>query len=361
MIDPANEVSLSINGSRYVGWTGVRIGAGIERVARDFNVSITREAEDAGQPGFFERVSPGDRVELRIGSDLVMTGHVDALPISYDDNSISRSITGRSLTADLVDCAAIYKGGQWIQRSLAQIARDLAGVYGVTVIDKGVSGLPVPEHQIDPGETVFESLDRVLQLRQALAFDDPSGRLVIDTIGTGKAVTALVRGENIKSCNADRDFKDCFSEYRVLGQRAGSDADYGGSTNQLQAVVRDSRVRRTRILQVKQSGQATLASCRDLARFERDRRAARPYEISYTVSGWRQGDGRLWAPNVRVLVWDDYLGLDGAEMLIAEVEYSYDDSGTVATLRVGPPDAYLPQPAEPQKRKAAKTGVETLP
>ncbi|EDQ6557263.1 baseplate protein, partial [Salmonella enterica subsp. enterica] len=38
-----NTVFLRVNGRDWGGWTSVRICAGIDRIARDFNVSITRQ------------------------------------------------------------------------------------------------------------------------------------------------------------------------------------------------------------------------------------------------------------------------------------------------------------------------------
>ncbi|EKR5135229.1 hypothetical protein P8I16_003863, partial [Escherichia coli] len=38
-----DNVTLRVNGREWNGWTSVRIGAGIERLARDFSVEITRQ------------------------------------------------------------------------------------------------------------------------------------------------------------------------------------------------------------------------------------------------------------------------------------------------------------------------------
>lgn len=359
MIEAQDQVALLVNGARFTGWTNVRVGAGIERIARDFSLTMTRQRSDQGLPGFVTTVKLGDKVEVFIGGDLVVTGYIDALPVSYDAQRVDFSAAGRSCTADLVDCSAVHPGGQWLNRTLAQIARDLARPYGVTVIDRGASGAALQEHQIDPGETAFESISRALRLRQVLAFDDPQGQMILDRVGGERAQTALVLGENIKSGENGRDFKECFSEYRVNGQRAGNDDDFAAVTSQQQGRVQDGRIRRNRLLVIKQPGQATLASCKARAQFERDRRAAKPFETSYTVVGWRQGDGSLWRPNLRVLVWDEYMGYAGAEMVIAEVEYAYGDEGTISTLRVGPAAAYLPEPPEEGgSRRKASTGAE---
>ncbi|WP_354270748.1 phage baseplate assembly protein, partial [Escherichia coli] len=38
-----DNVTLRVNGREWNGWTSVRIGAGIERLARDFSVEITHQ------------------------------------------------------------------------------------------------------------------------------------------------------------------------------------------------------------------------------------------------------------------------------------------------------------------------------
>lgn len=46
-----DNVTLRVNGREWNGWTSVRIGAGVERLARDFSVEITRQYREM-------RVSP---------------------------------------------------------------------------------------------------------------------------------------------------------------------------------------------------------------------------------------------------------------------------------------------------------------
>lgn len=351
MIEPENQVSIRIGGARYEGWTRVSISAGIERACRDFALTLTLPAQGL-RPEFARAIAVGEQVQVFIGSDLVLTGHIDALPKRYDARGVDFGAVGRSLTADLVDCSAIHDGSQWRGRTLAQIARDLAKPYGVTVIDQGVSGAPIPDHQIDPGESAFDSINRALQLRQVLAFDDERGRLILGRVGGAMAHTALVYGENLLEGSTGADFSQCYGEYRVYGQRAGDDDDFGAVTNQQRGRVLDPRVRRRRVLLIKQSGQADIASCRARAWFEREHRAAKPWETDYIVVGWRQGDGSLWRPNLRVRVWDEIMGYDGTEMVIAEVTYQLDDErGTTCALRVGPVAAYLPEP--PENRRSA--------
>lgn len=80
------------------------------------------------------------------------------------------------------------------------------------------------------------------------------------------------------------------------------------------------------------------------------------------VQGWRQGNGTLWQPNQRVIVFDPVCGFDNTELLVSEVTFTQDQNGTLTEIRVGPSDAYLPEPEAPArgKRKSQSTGGPVL-
>lgn len=337
------QVLLRINGQQWGGWTSVRIAAGIERVARDFSVEITH-----GWPGYDagdERpISVGDKVEVLIGDDPVMTGWIESTPLRYDATAVGRTISGRSLTCDLIDCVA--EPLQFREQSLVQIARALAAPFDVAVVNAGVPDTLLQGVQPSAGETVMAVLNKLLEQQQALAFDDAQGRLVLGRVGEQRATTALVLGDNILSAEATNSVSQRFSVYRVSGQRAGNDEDFGDATlTALQQSASDAQISRYRPLMIRQTGNATAASCQTRANFEAQQRAARSRQVTYRVQGWRQGDGQLWQPNQQVIVWDPLLGFDNQPLLLAEVTFTLDTSGSKTTLTLAPPDAYLPAPA----------------
>ncbi|MGT6543864.1 phage baseplate assembly protein, partial [Escherichia coli] len=342
-----DNVTLRVNGREWNGWTSVRIGAGVERLARDFSVEITRQwPGDDGITTLQPRIKNGSKVEVLIGDELVITGWVEATPVRYDARSVSTGIAGRSLTADLIDCAA--EPTQFNGRSLVQIAQALAAPFGIEVVNNGAPSGVIPDVQPDHGETVIEVINKILGQQQALAYDDPHGRLVIGGIGSTRAHTALVLGENILSCDTEKSIRERFSVYQVAGQRAGNDDDFGeATTTALRARTEDAFIARYRPMYIRQTGQATGAGCIARADFEARQRAARTDETTYVVQGWRQGNGTLWQPNQRVIVFDPVCGFDNTELLVSEVTFTQDQNGTLTEIRVGPPDAYLPEPEAP--------------
>lgn len=343
-------VTLVINNSEWGGWTGCSISAGIERLSRDFNVQITRR-----WPGVkgIPKITKGDAVEVYIGADKVITGFIEATPISYDSKQISYGIVGRSKTCDLVDCSIINQ--QFAGKSLAQIVKDIAAPFSLDVVDLGVAATALQGFQVDYGETGMEVINKLLGLQQVLAYDDQCGRVVLSPAGSKSADTALVLGKNVLRCDTEQSIQERFSEYQVAGQRAGNNQDFGKATlSAIRAKTTDSGVTRYRPMIIKQTGNATNQSCSDRCEFEMTRRQARTDEVTYTMQGWRQGSGRIWTPNELVTVFDPIVGFDNHELLIAEVTFSQNEQGTTSQLRIGPADAYLPELDENAKKEKQK-------
>ena len=348
----SDKVTLRVNGQDYAGWLEVEITAGIERQARDFNLAITRSWP--GATDIPRRVRPGDVAEVWIGADKVLTGYIDATPISYDENQVSVGVKGRSKTADLVDCAADFGKGQWRGRKLESIAADLGKAYGIKVITEVATGPAIADHQIDPGETAFESIGRLLTLRQLLSTDDADGNLVLINPGSaGRASTALRMPGNILSGQAGLDYKDVYSDYICKGQRSGSDLDAAENLAESVSKVTDKTASRYRLLIITQNGQVDVQTCADRVNYESKYRVAKALESYYTVQGWRKSDGTLWLPNQMVRVIDPVIGFDD-DMLIVEVTYRIDNEGTTTNIKVGPLGGYMPSPETAKKAKEKK-------
>lgn len=349
-----NDVVLRVNGLDFGGWKKIEITAGIERQARDFSLNITNVWPGAQE--LPRQVKSGDICELWVGKDKLLTGRVDATPIEYSASSISVGVNGRSKTAYLVDCSAKHKTGQWRGAKIERIASDIAAAYGITVKSEIDTGAAILDHQIDTGETSFESIDRLLTLRQLLSTDDADGNVVLINAGSGgRCGTALVFGENIKSASAGLDFSPVFDEYIAKGQRAGNDEDSGDAVAGVSAKSSVGSMTYPRTLIIDMSGQVTALDCQQRVNYERAYRAAKALETTYTVQGWREENGDLWLPNKLVRVRDEIIGFD-TDFLITEVVYRLDESGTTCEITVGPMGGYIPAPEVTKKAKKKGSG-----
>ncbi|GHL50818.1 hypothetical protein ECZU29_56680 [Escherichia coli] len=104
---------------------------------------------------------------------------------------------------------------------------------------------------------MIEVINKILGQQQALAYDDPHGRLVIGGIGSTRAHTALVLGKTSFPAIRRRVSGSGFL-FTVAGQRAGNDDDFGeATTTALRARTEDAFIARYRPMYIRQTGQAT--------------------------------------------------------------------------------------------------------
>ncbi|CAI8971957.1 Prophage tail protein [Pseudomonas chlororaphis] len=340
-----NRVLLTVDGQDYGGWKSVEISADLERQFRTFKLDVTWQ-----WPGqtLDQRIRPGAKCQVRIGADLLLSGHVFKAPISYDGRQIGLSIEGSSLTQDLVDCAAINQPGQWREQSLLKIVQALAASYGVGVVSEIAETTRLSSHSIVPGETVFQSIDRLLTLFRVFSTDDAEGRVLLARPGSGgRAVDVLELGQNILSASAPMDFSQVFSEYRVIGQHKGNDQKSGAAVSEVSGVARDSTAKRKRVTVINEPAQLTQELAQQRADWESAIRTGKALTSTYKVQGWRQSNGELWRHNTLVRVIDPVLGFD-QDLLISKVTYSLSEQGSITTLQVAPPHTFDASPAPPK-------------
>jgi prophage tail gpP-like protein len=345
-----SELVLKVGEEEFAGWKNIRVSRSMQDLAGSFTLEVTERWADNPTP---RRIKRGDACQVLIDGVAVITGSVDATPVDYDDSSHRLSVQGRDRTGDLVDCSAPTL--QWIGRSLAQVATQLCKPFGIKVIDESGADRPFQTYRPGDGESIFEALEKGARFRGALLTTDGLGRLVITRVGTDLADDALELGVNVISASGSFDVRDCFSVYTVKGQQQGG-GDLGEACHVI-ASVKDSKITRHRPLILLCDGPADAQTAREKAVWERNVRQGRAESVTYTVYGWKQSTGKLWRPNLRVPVKDAYQQIDD-ERLIADVNYSLDDSGgEICELTVVPISAFS---FKPEKDPVAESIDESL-
>tara|TARA_R110002074_G_scaffold253081_2_gene425062 strand:- start:9141 stop:10235 length:1095 start_codon:yes stop_codon:yes gene_type:complete len=336
-----NIVSLRVNGQVYEGWTKSSVTRSLRTASGSFELELTEKWP--GQKTDW-RIKRGDAVTLELDSELELTGFVDIFAPSYDATTHAVRVSGRSKTCDLVDCAALVKGGQFKGYTLAAIAKALAAPFGINVI-AGDTGAPFADVQIQPGETCFEVIDRLCRLRAFLASDNARGDLVLTRAGTGGfgRSGALVEGRNIIAGSASLSHAARFSEYVVRGQQAGSDDISGPQASQPQARVTDAAVKRYRPNLILAEAPGGIADMEKRARWQQRFAAADGTTAGLTVEGWRDDAGALWQAGNLSAVDSPLLGLQ-MDMLIDETVKTQSNDGSRTELALVPPDALTPEP-----------------
>ena len=379
-----NRVSIRVGGKIYGGWKSVSIQIGMDQMSRIFGLSVTDTF-----PGNtdFHRLRNGDLVQLYIGDDLVCTGYITKVDVNYDGKKVDVKVTGQSKTVDLVECCPVAKYGvgskkdenawkgvvvgkdgkkkevppsaiqttSWKNLKTSEIMASLAAPYGIAVHSIGEVGDKLTNHTVVPGETVKESINRLITKDNLVVMDNEAGDLVIVDVGSeGECSDALELGKNILTGKATFDASKLFSRYVVLGQHSGTDTDFGRSASEDKGIVDSELVTRPRLKVFKDQGQSCNKTCGERAVFEKRYNEAQYNKATYTVQGWRQSDGRLWSVNTKVFVTDTLLKVEGT-FLLSSVSFSLNASGMITTLSVVLPDGYRREAQKAQPSESTET------
>lgn len=343
------------NGSQYESWKGVNIKRSIDQISAgfhlDFKDSWTGEGKRFG-------LNPQDEVSISIAGQKIITGYIDSLDGGLKDASVY-SVEGRDKSGDLVDCSCPTSPAQYKGLSLLQIANTLGGKVGVS-FRLGIN-LPASVSEIfpvftpNPGEMLFECIERAARLRGVLLVPDGTGDVVISTKGSYLNPTPLVEGDNIKAISYKIDYSKRFSDYTVRGQHHDAEGFNGTSTSVI-GRAKDAGLRRYRPLVIHGETKITQSLATARAQWEASVRAARSLVLTVTLYEWIDRAGRPWELNQLVSLRTPRMEISGT-YLISGTEFSLvEGEGSTTTLTLMRPDAFLSEPVVPKKQadQAAK-------
>ncbi len=348
------QVELTVDGRIYTGWTSATVELGLDALAGAFSLTLAERSPADGtgaepQPWL---ARAGAAATISIDGTPVITGWIDTVEplLVGDDHAIT--LRGRSKTADLIDCSAVQPTSAFTNRTILQIATALAQPFGIAVSLRGNGGQPFRRFTLQPGESVFEAIERAAKMRGLLLVSDPDGGLALVNPQPSGSAMRIEQGRNILQIAARHDVSQRFSRYIVRGQHAGSDELNGREASQVRAEASDPGVVRYRPLVVMAEEQATIASSRTRAQWEATVRAAKSQGADVTVRGWYGEDGQLWTQTRSVELVAPAAYVEG-QMMVANLTFSLDDRGGRTTvLGLAFPQAYQPEPVPPEANAA---------
>lgn len=336
----SDDLMLVVGSQRISGWTGVRVTAGMERMPRDFELSMTERYPDVG-----EVILPlNEPTTVWIGNDRVVSGYVERYRTSIGPHGHSISASGRGKCADLLDCSVEWPGGQISSSTAFSIAQKLCEPYGLTASCTGDPGPIVPKLVVNLGETAFEVIERVCRFAALLVYEDGNGNLVLSRIGTDKAASGFQEKVNVTEASLERSADQQYSEYLVTRMAMDVLTDIGDGGNLVATVDNPNISRHRRRVIVAEGGDAGAQVAQQRATWECNRRFGRSAVLRLTTDSWRDSAGQLYRPNT--LVDFDLPSMKYARQswVISEVTYRLDERGTQCDLVIMHPSAFLPQP-----------------
>jgi prophage tail gpP-like protein len=350
-------IELRINGKRYTEWTRVSVQRGILQAAGQMRLDFSSSRND---------IAPGAAFGLLADGEPLLTGFIDGLNQSLSSTGHECSATGRDRTADLVDCSVQQAGGKTGQidkQPLNELIAALIKPYKVQVkVAPGTDlGAVFDSWSLDPGETVWSSIEKACRQRALLAISDGLGNLVITRAGSSRHPVALVEGQNVTQASYEQNFSQRFNHYLCLAQQGAGQAEQwhpgveARPTDQTaaKAEIYDIDCRPPRFLNIVDDNCASSVTLGDKLLWEYNVRRGKSQRLSIETPDLG-AKGVLWQPNQLVSVSLPTLGVKGT-WLIVEVSQSLDQAGSKTHLTLAPPDAFSLLPAKSDQSATSST------
>ncbi|OUS51472.1 phage tail protein [Shewanella sp. SACH] len=343
-------IVLKAGGNIYEGWTKISVTRSLDAMSGAFDLELTWRWQNNEEQyrKFVIPITQGQACTVDIGGERIITGYVDDWVPSYDESTVTISVSGRDKTADLVDCSIDYPSGQFNNQTISQIAEAVCKPFGIKVIVNTAVGEPFQRIQIEQGETPHELLSRLAKQRGVLLTSDTFGNLVITRASKVKAGVSLILGENVKAARGRFSWRQRYSNFTIKAAGAAHgnwDSAPISAVGGIKADIKDPQISRYRPLIIVNEEITTAEGAAKRGQWERQRSIGKSNTAEYTVTGWRiPQTGKLWNINTLVPVVDQILGLD-EEMLVLSVMFSEDDAGRLAVISVVRPET-MDIPAE---------------
>ena len=310
MPTPNNTVTLMINGKTHGQWTNYDIVSDLLTPADDFSVTLGRPVDAVPTA-----VKEGDKVEVRVGGDTVLSGRIDRVHTTTEKGNKTLTIQGRDDAGILLDCSAPLFNAQ--DMDLNQIIEKIVKPLGLSKIRIDAAKTnKTHKVQIEPGSRAWDALTQYAEANGVWPWMEPDGTLVIGgpdyTTAPVAELVLRVSGDNnnIKSLEVERNMAARYSEVTVLGQ------SHTGKHN-IKATVKDESLKLNRPLIVTEPDVDSQAEAERKAKKRLADSRLEGLTITAVVQGHRTDDGTLWQPGQRINVLSEPDGIDSVYFLIA--------------------------------------------
>lgn len=310
----------------------------------DYEVSIDMDTDvdqfsftfDNPDSIFSGLISGYDRIKVLIGDTGIMSGIVDSVLYSYDDNNSTITISGRDRCCLLTDndCSPFSKKNV---KPKSYISSECNKV-GIKYVCKKNIGV-VKKFEVSAGTSKLSSIDELLEKSHQKYW------YIYDTLYTGgwntggKASYRFTRGVDknigtpIKSLTLSEDYADVRSGIKVYSSSDDEKSKFYGS-KELGIVKKRgfSKVMTKNKDADTSKKQAMKTAEEDLDELFRD-----AFEIKITV----YNNGKVFMPNKICTVIDKYVGINGTFYVRAVRHYMDAESGSMTELSLIPSKSTL--------------------
>lgn len=353
-------MEIEVNGVSYLNFLNAGVEFSLTNFARFFD--FTAVATE-GNPLPFK---VGDACEITIDGELVLTGFIERIDISYSSGDHTIRVSGRDKVGDLVDSSLEkldIQGDISLEDVIRRVLEELTFT-DISVINlvEGLENFVKDTDILSPstGQNSWDFIETLARKKNVLLRTNNDSDILIDRSPAGSVGgfrggfnrTTLANRlnnstNNILSSSSSFDDTEVFNKYTVRSQSNVSTLQsiIESSTATVdkfgEAIQEDIRTTRQLVLQ------AENASVNDelikRAEWEANFRQARQRVYTCTINGFRDSQGVIWDVNQLIRVDDDFAGING-NMLIDSVTFIFDlTGGEETTLSLVQAGSYLPE------------------
>ena len=352
MPTPNNTVTLMINGKTHGQWTNYDIVSDLLTPADDFSVTLGRPVDAVPTA-----VKEGDKVEVRVGGDTVLSGRIDRVHTTTEKGNKTLTIQGRDDAGILLDCSAPLFNAQ--DMDLNQIIEKIVKPLGLSKIRIDAAKTnKTHKVQIEPGSRAWDALTQYAEANGVWPWMEPDGTLVVGgpdyTTAPVAELVLRVSGDNnnIKSLEVERNMAARYSEVTVLGQ------SHTGKHN-IKATVKDESLKLSRPLIVTEPDVDSQAEAERKAKKRLADSRLEGLTITAVVQGHRTDDGTLWQPGQRINVLSEPDGIDAVYFLMARTFTGGRGQPTETVLTLKEDGAWVLDADPPKKSGKTKRPSES--
>ena len=333
------EIVIKINGYTFQDWNELTVRKELEAIAGNFEFNAVQTSKVLS-------IGTGDKVEIFINNIPLIHGYIDyiAPDLRQDDRSIQ--VVGRDNTCDIIDCTHSGSKREFTgNQSIVAIIQELVKLFGIEVVNQLGESPRIKTLKIDPGETLFESIEKATRQLGIILQPSGDGKLLLTKITKDKKGTLLEEGYDFLDCFATYNAEERFSDYILKAQDKNNKS--------FVAKAKDPDIKRYRPLELISDINLEPAEAQKKINWEANIRAARAVDVSVTMQGWTN-HGKPWLPNVIFNITSPKLALYDCPLLLRSIDYYFDSNGTTTNLSFTRSDAYSPDPIQRER----KSGID---
>lgn len=334
-----NKIYFRVDGVDYDNFLGISFTKTLSSFCAGFVLRMS-DRKNAGS-----KFNGQSLCEILIDDNKLFTGYISELSGNIDNGKHSIQLKGNEKTVDLIesdfsksiDISNGIKLEDIIRKCLDTIGLDCK-VYTDLIIPKFSNTEKISSEM---GDNIFDFIDGLCNKRQVVINTDINGNIILqraNTIYQGAVIQSITGNNtnNVLSSSFTENFSKRFYKY-ICRCEDGSTGELNDDFNNRKAVSIDSSIRKTRIRDITLEA-LDIETLKKRAVWEKNFRLNNGVYMC-KVKGFYNNIGQIYYPNQLCLIKDDTWGIE-TKMLLSDVSYSQDSSGSFSDLTFVNPLAY---------------------